>query len=96
MACRKYAVILAGALLAGLALGAPTSTARASPTSTARAAPTSTAQGLAAMPTYASADVDSGKAMRDLSKLAYDTAMARAAKGTHGCTKDKVKIRKEW
>ncbi len=69
LALLKAAV--AGALLAGLAIGAT-------------------------IPTFTQAQVDSGEAIRQLSKIAYDTAMERAAKATSGCTKDKVKIRKEW
>ncbi|ERS98528.1 hypothetical protein HMPREF1624_05312 [Sporothrix schenckii ATCC 58251] len=55
----------------------------------------STALG-ATIPTFTQAQIDSGEAMRQLGKIAYDTAMARAAKATTGCTADKVKIRKEW
>lgn len=80
MAIRKYALILVGTLLTRLALGGPTSSASA----------------VAAIPTFSAADIDSGKALKDLSKLAYDNAMARVAKATTGCTKDKVKFRKEW
>jgi tyrosinase len=50
----------------------------------------------ATIPTFTQAQIDSGEALRQLGKIAYDTAMARAAKATTGCTKDKVKIRKEW
>lgn len=50
----------------------------------------------AAIPTFTQAQIDSGEAIRQLGKIAYDNAMARAAKATSGCTKDKVKIRKEW
>lgn len=50
----------------------------------------------ATIPKFTQAQIDSGEAIRQLGKIAYDTAMARAAKATTGCTKDKVKIRKEW
>ncbi len=50
----------------------------------------------ASTPTFTQAQIDSGEAIRQLSKTAYDTAIARAAKATTGCTKDKVRIRKEW
>lgn len=50
----------------------------------------------ASIPTFTQAQIDSGEAIRQLGKIAYDTAMARAAKATTGCTADKVKIRKEW
>ncbi|KAK8093860.1 hypothetical protein PG997_000545 [Apiospora hydei] len=42
------------------------------------------------------ADIDSGKALTDYSKTAFDNAMARLDKSDTGCTKDNVKIRKEW
>ncbi|KAK3331389.1 hypothetical protein B0H66DRAFT_465498 [Apodospora peruviana] len=48
------------------------------------------------IPTFTQTQIDSGEALRQLGKLAYDVAMARAAKATSGCTKDKVKMRKEW
>ena len=48
------------------------------------------------IPTFTQAQIDSGEAIRQLGKTAYDTAMARAAKATTGCTKDKIRIRKEW
>jgi len=50
----------------------------------------------AVIPTFTQAQIDSGEAIRQLGKIAYDNAMARAAKATSGCTKDKVKIRREW
>lgn len=50
----------------------------------------------AQIPTFSQADIDSGKAIRELGRIAYENAMARAAKATTGCTKDKVRIRKEW
>ncbi|KAM7215209.1 tyrosinase [Rhypophila decipiens] len=50
----------------------------------------------ATIPTFTQAQIDSGEAIRQLGQIAYDNAMARAAKATTGCTKDKVKIRKEW
>jgi tyrosinase len=48
------------------------------------------------IPSFTQAEIDSGKALQVLGKIAYDNAMARVAKATSGCTKDKVKIRKEW
>lgn len=48
------------------------------------------------IPTFTQAQIDSGEAIRRLGKIAYDNALARAAKATTGCTRDKVKIRKEW
>jgi tyrosinase len=80
MAIKKYILIVVGTMLARFALGGGT--------------PSS--DGVAAIPTYSTADIESGKAIRDLSKIAYDNAMARAAKATTGCTKDKLKFRKEW
>ncbi len=48
------------------------------------------------IPSFSASEIDSGKAIQKLSKIAYDNAMARVAKAKSGCTKDKVKIRKEW
>ncbi len=78
----KVVMTAVAALLAGLTLGAPATTA------TAAARP--------ALPSFSMSEIDSGKATRQLSKTAYDNAMARVAKAKTGCTKDKVKIRKEW
>jgi hypothetical protein len=81
MAFRMYAAaLLGGAMLSGSVLAAP---------SPAQAAP-------AAIPSYSAADITSGKALQDMGKLAYDIAMARVNAAKSGCTKDKVKIRKEW
>ena len=63
--------------------------------SLAAAALASTALG-ATIPTFTQAQIDSGEAIRQLGKIAYDIAMARVAKSTSGCTKETVKIRKEW
>lgn len=49
-----------------------------------------------AIPTFTADEINSGKALQELGKIAYDNAMARVAKSTSGCTKDNVKIRKEW
>ncbi|KAG7288169.1 hypothetical protein NEMBOFW57_007694 [Staphylotrichum longicolle] len=70
----KLLVLLASALLAGSAAGAPT----------------------AQIPKFTQAEIDSGKAIRELGRIAYENALARAAKATTGCTRDKVRIRKEW
>lgn len=48
------------------------------------------------IPTFSAQEIVSGSAIRQLSQIAYDNAMARAAAATTGCTKDKVKIRQEW
>jgi tyrosinase len=48
------------------------------------------------IPKFTQDELDSGKAIRELGRIAYDNAMARASKATTGCTKDKVRIRKEW
>lgn len=42
------------------------------------------------------ADVESGKALADYSKTAFDNAMKRLDQSDSACTKDNVKIRKEW
>jgi tyrosinase len=51
---------------------------------------------LADIPKFTQADIDSGKAIKELGKIAFDPALARAATPTTGCTKDKVRIRREW
>jgi len=56
---------------------------------TAKPTPRSTAA-------YSAEDIECGKALKDLGQIAYDNAMARVNAATSGCTKDKVKIRKEW
>jgi tyrosinase len=50
----------------------------------------------AQIPSFTAAQIDSGEAIRTLGKLAYDAAMARVAKATTGCTKENVRVRKEW
>lgn len=47
---------------------------------------------------YSQEDIDSGKVLTELSKTAYDNAMARlsAETSTSGCNKDNVHVRKEW
>lgn len=51
----------------------------------------------AAITEYTQEQINSGGALKDLSKLAYDTAMARLeSNGTSGCNKDNVKVYKEW
>jgi len=76
----KSVAVLAGVMLASLVGANPEPAANA----------------LSAIPTFTAAEIDSGAAIRQLGKIAYDNAMARVAKATSGCTKDKVKIRKEW
>jgi len=71
--------LIIGALLAGLVLGAPSST-----------------PGSKIPSDFSAEDIDSGRAIQALGQIAYDNAMARVAKATQGCTKDKLKIRKEW
>lgn len=48
------------------------------------------------IPSFTAAEISSGAAMQQLGKIAYDNAMTRLANATSGCTKDTVKIRKEW
>ena len=76
----KSIALLAGVALAGFV----------------RAAPAPAADALSAIPSFTPAEIDSGEAIRKLGKIAYDNALARVAKSTSGCTKDNVKIRKEW
>ncbi|KAL2264061.1 hypothetical protein VTK26DRAFT_2847 [Humicola hyalothermophila] len=53
------------------------------------------AQG-AQIPSFTQEEIDSGYAIQELGRIAYENAMARAAEATSGCTKDKVRVRKEW
>ena len=41
------------------------------------------------------AGIASGKALKEIGKQAYDTALARLG-GTGTCTKENVRVRKEW
>jgi len=50
----------------------------------------------AAIPSFTAEQITSGKAIQQLGAIAYENAMARVNAATSGCTKDKVKIRKEW
>ncbi|KAI1104576.1 Di-copper centre-containing protein [Jackrogersella minutella] len=52
-------------------------------------------QGLVLGADYPQADIDSGKALKDMSKRAYDNALARLD-GSSTCTKENVRVRKEW
>lgn len=45
---------------------------------------------------YSQADIDSGKAIQQMSKTAFDNAMKRLPASGPGCTKENVRIRKEW
>ncbi|KAI0435767.1 hypothetical protein F4803DRAFT_557663 [Xylaria telfairii] len=53
-------------------------------------------QGLALGQTYSQADIISGKALQEMGKTAYDTALKRLEGSTSNCTKDTVHVRKEW
>lgn len=52
-------------------------------------------QGLAHGADYPQEDINSGKALQQMSKTAYDTALARLD-GSGKCTKENVRVRKEW
>ncbi|KAI1842959.1 hypothetical protein JX266_010812 [Neoarthrinium moseri] len=45
---------------------------------------------------YPQSDIDSGKVLANLSQTAYNNAMSRLAISTGTCTKENVKVRKEW
>jgi hypothetical protein len=46
---------------------------------------------------YSLEDIDSGKALAELSKIAYDNAMSRLEDSvSSNCTKENVKVLKEW
>jgi tyrosinase len=53
-------------------------------------------QGLVLGQTYSQDDIVSGKALQQMSKTAYDTALKRLEGSTSNCTKDTVHVRKEW
>ncbi|KAI0457464.1 hypothetical protein F5B21DRAFT_512730 [Xylaria acuta] len=53
-------------------------------------------QGLALGQTYSQDDIISGKALQQIGKTAYDTALKRLEGSTSNCTKDTVHVRKEW
>lgn len=48
------------------------------------------------IPNFTQQEIDSGYALRELSRIAYENAMARVEKSTSGCTKENVQIRREW
>jgi hypothetical protein len=53
--------------------------------------------GLAVGQTYSQSDIDSGKALQQMGKSAYDIALKRLeASPSANCTKDTVHVRKEW
>jgi hypothetical protein len=46
---------------------------------------------------YTQEEIDSGAALADLSKIAYENAMSRLeSSGTSACNKDNVRVYKEW
>ncbi|KAI8624806.1 hypothetical protein F5Y19DRAFT_467558 [Xylariaceae sp. FL1651] len=53
-------------------------------------------QGLVIGQTYSQDDINSGKALQQMGKTAYDTALKRIENSTSVCTKDTVHVRKEW
>lgn len=53
-------------------------------------------QGLALGADYPQADIDSGKVLQELSKTARENALARLGKSSSTCTKENVRVRKEW
>lgn len=52
--------------------------------------------GEVALSQYDQDAIDSGKALADLSQEAYDNAFSRLVKEGTRCTKDNVRVRKEW
>ncbi|KAI0096307.1 Di-copper centre-containing protein [Hypoxylon sp. NC0597] len=53
-------------------------------------------QGLALGADYPQADIDSGKVLQELSKTAKENALTRLEKSSSTCTKENVRVRKEW
>ncbi|KAH6658162.1 hypothetical protein BKA67DRAFT_689345 [Truncatella angustata] len=52
---------------------------------------------IAGIAQYSLDDIDSGKALAELSKIAHDNALSRLESGgPHNCTKENVKVYKEW
>lgn len=45
---------------------------------------------------YPQRDIDSGLALRDLSRQSHDAALARLRSSTSGCTPQTIRVRKEW
>lgn len=54
------------------------------------------ATSLAAAQDFTQEDIDSGAALKSLSQQALDAAMARLPESGDGCTKENVRVRKEW
>ena len=48
------------------------------------------------VPDYTQEDIDSGVALKDMSKIAKETALQRIAESSSGCTPENVRVRKEW
>ncbi|KAJ3552864.1 hypothetical protein NPX13_g11015 [Xylaria arbuscula] len=46
--------------------------------------------------TYSQDDINSGKALQAMGKIAYDNSLKRLEGSTTSCTKDTVHVRKEW
>ncbi|KAI0023881.1 hypothetical protein F4780DRAFT_769121 [Xylariomycetidae sp. FL0641] len=53
-------------------------------------------QGLVLGQNFTQADIESGKALEQLSKTAYENALKRTESPDSKCSKDKVHVRKEW
>ncbi|RYP34487.1 hypothetical protein DL767_004263 [Monosporascus sp. MG133] len=47
-------------------------------------------------PNYTQPDIDSGKALQDLSRIAKENALKRLSSSSSECTADNVRVRKEW
>lgn len=54
------------------------------------------AASLAAAQDFTQEEIDSGAALKSISKQAFDAAMARLPESGEGCTKENVRVRKEW
>ena len=48
------------------------------------------------VPEYTQEDINSGVALKDMSKIAKETALQRIAESSSGCTPENVRVRKEW
>lgn len=54
------------------------------------------AASVAAAQDFTQEEIDSGAALKSISKEAFDAAMARLPESGEGCTKENVRVRKEW
>lgn len=54
------------------------------------------ASSLVAAQDFTQEEIDSGEALKALNKQALDAALARLPESGEGCTRENVRVRKEW